>query len=177
MNKILLFIAVVTFGAITTYAQSQKIIEENFQLWVPTEGTDTVDCESFPHEIENFRSMELTTSGGTLPIEVTLIKCAISPDCNTKRVNRGDATENTEGVTTGFVSLSKAPEPTDTIGEFIFGPIPQIDSIQFSHSATGSNRGIRIYTSSDREHPGDNILVTALCGFGAGVICSTQITV
>jgi hypothetical protein len=47
--------------------------------------------------------------------------------------------------------MENMEESPDTLGEFIFGPVPQIDSIVFAHSNTGSKRGIRIYKSSDGE--------------------------
>jgi hypothetical protein len=146
-----LFLTMLT-GSLIAFGQSSTlIISEDFQDWDPTEDTDLTDCEAgLIHETENTRQMELTIVGGTIDIDVTLIKAGVSPDCDTKRAER-DGTESTEGVTVGYVSLSKIVEETDTIGQFIFGPIAQIDSIRFGHSATGSNRGIRIYKSSDGE--------------------------
>lgn len=145
-----LFLALLA-GTLCTFGQSTLIIEEDFQNWDPTEDTDPADCEAgLVHETENVRQMELTIVGGSVDIDVTLIKAGIAPDCDTKRFER-DGTASTEGVTVGYVSLSKTELETDTIGQFIFGPIPQIDSIRFAHSATGSNRGIRIYKSADGE--------------------------
>ena len=153
MKRILsILIIIFSSGTLVTFAQtSTLIINENFQEWEGTEDTDPTDCESgLVHEAENVRQMELTLDGGTVNIDVTLIKCGISPDCDTKRFER-DGTPSTEGVTVGYVSLSKIVEETDTIGQFIFGPIHHIDSIRFGHSATGDNRGIRIYKSTDGE--------------------------
>ena len=145
-----LFVALLA-GTLCTYGQSTLLIDEDFQSWEPTEDTDPDDCEAgLVHEAENVRQMELTVTEGTVDIDVTLIKAGIAPDCDTKRFER-DGTASTEGVTVGYVSLSKTELETDTIGQFIFGPIHQIDSIRFAHSATGSNRGIRIYKSSDGE--------------------------
>jgi len=152
MKKIFtyLFVALLT-GTLCTYGQSTLLIEEDFQDWEPTEDTDPADCEAgLVHEAENVRQLELTVTEGTVDIDVTLIKAGIAPDCDTKRFER-DGTPSTEGVSVGYVSLSKTELETDTIGQFIFGPIHQIDSIRFAHSATGSNRGIRIYKSSDGE--------------------------
>ena len=151
MKKNLLLTTILAFCFFAVNAQSQLIIDENFQDWEATEDTDPADCEAGLEPVGEYiiRTMGLTTTSGTVSIDVTMIKTAISPDCNTKRVNRGDQTENTPGVTTGFVQLWKTVEETDTIGEMVFGPISHIDSIRFGHSATGSDRGIRIYKSNN----------------------------
>lgn len=153
MKRITTFLIMfLSAGTLCAFAQtSTLIINENFQEWAPTEDTDPTDCEAgLVHEPENVRQMELTLDGATVDLDVTLIKCGIAPDCDTKRAERDD-TPSTEGVTVGYVSLSKIVEETDTIGQFIFGPIHHIDSIRFGHSATGSDRGIRIYKSTDGE--------------------------
>lgn len=147
--QLFVIIALITGG--NAFGQSQLIIDENFQGWDGTPDEDPQDCESgLIHETELVRTLTLVTSDGGKDIDVDMIKCGIAPDCGSKRKNR-DGGENGDGVTDGFVSLSKAETDVDTIGEFVFGPVPQIDSIQFGHSATGDDRGIRIYKSTDGE--------------------------
>lgn len=153
MKKLITFLLLtVLTGGIYSFGQSSElIISEDFQDWEPTVDSNEADCEDgLQFETENIRQMELTLVGATENINVTLIKCGISPECDSKRFER-DGTPSTEGITVGYVALSKIEAETDTIGQFIFGPIPHIDRIVFGHSATGSNRGIRIYKSSDGE--------------------------
>ncbi len=159
MKKLLLSITMLTFiGMMGVNGQSTLIISENFQNWEATEDTNPDTCSrGVVLEDLNTRYMTLTTSSGTVEIPVTLIKCGIAPECESRRIEDGGATENLPGVTTGWVLLNKLDGYTidnyltspDTLGEFIFGPVPQIDSIKFAHSNTGSNRGIRIYKSTD----------------------------
>jgi hypothetical protein len=79
-----------------------------------------------------------------------LIRYAVSPLCNSKYVNRGDALENGVGVTTGFVSLGKdLVAPIDTVGEFIISKLSNVSSVEFAFSCTGASRGIRLYKSTD----------------------------
>ncbi|MBN2272971.1 MAG: T9SS type A sorting domain-containing protein [Bacteroidales bacterium] len=161
MKKFLLSIAVLTFiGMMSVNGQSTLIISEDFQDWEATEDTDPDKCSAgVVIEASLTRYLTLTVSSGTIEIPVTLIKCGIAPECESRRIEDGGATENLPGVTTGWVLLNKLDgytiadylESPDTIGEFIFGPVPHIDSIKFAHSATGGNRGIRIYKSSDGE--------------------------
>ena len=149
-RNLLIITAILSIGYFNVFGQSEMILYEDFQEWEATDDTDPADCENgLVLEYQLTRTMSLLTSSGEIDINVTLVKAGIAPECDTKHVNRGDVTENSPGVTTGFVSLNKQPEPTDTIGEFIFGPIAQIDSIVFAHSATGNPRGIRVYKSSD----------------------------
>ncbi|MBN1414893.1 MAG: T9SS type A sorting domain-containing protein [Bacteroidales bacterium] len=147
-------------GMMSVNGQSTLIISEDFQDWEATEDTDPSTCSAgVVIEASLTRSLTLTVSSGTIEIPVTLIKCGIAPECESRRIEDGGATENLPGVTTGWVLLNKLDGYTisdyltspDTIGEFIFGPVPQIDSIRFAHSNTGGNRGIRIYKSSDGE--------------------------
>ncbi len=159
MKKLLLAITMLTIiGIMGVNGQSTLIISENFQEWQATEDTDPSTCSAgVVIEDSITRSLTLTTSTGTVEIPVTLIKCGIAPECESRRIEDGGATVNLPGVTTGWVLLNKLNgatiadymTSTDTIGEFIFGPVPQIDSIRFAHSATGGNRGIRIYKSTD----------------------------
>lgn len=142
-------------------SQSTLIISENFQSWEPTEDTDESTCSAgVVMEASLTRTMTLTTQSGTTDITVSMIKCGIAPECDSRRVEDGGLPENPAGITRGWVLLNKLDgytwdnfeESPDTIGEFIFGPIPQIDSIVMGHSATGSNRGIRVYKSDDGEN-------------------------
>ncbi|MFO7658315.1 MAG: T9SS type A sorting domain-containing protein [Bacteroidales bacterium] len=170
-NKTALLLILATAVFFAANSQSTIIISENFQLWEATEDTDETTCSAgVVIEDNNTREMTLTVQGGTAKIPVTLIKCGIAPECESRRVegaNPPGSIENFPGVTTGWVLLNKLTDgdPTndpdipitiktidespDTIGEFIFGPVPQIDSIIFAHSATGSQRGIRIYKSTN----------------------------
>jgi len=164
MNKFLLSITLLTFiGMMGVNGQSTLIISENFQAWEATEDTNPDTCSrGVILEYGITRELTLTTTTGTVNIPVTLYQCGIAPECESRRIEDGGATENLPGVTTGWVLLNKLTdgsggtitmdkidESPDTIGEFIFGPVPQIDSIRFAHSATGGNRGIRIYKSAD----------------------------
>ena len=142
-------------------AQSELIISENFQTWEATEDTDDSKCSAgVTIQNENTGTLEILTEDGVKEIQVTLIKCAIAPECESRRVEDSGTpptVDNLEGITTGWVMLNKLSdgkvetytESLDTIGEFIFGPVPHIDSIRIGHSATGGNRGFRIYTSYD----------------------------
>jgi len=163
MKKNLLLLTVILFAGIATAFGQTLIIDENFQLWDPTEDlhADPLDsCWVVAQEDTVYREMDVVTSSGLEQITVTMIKVRIAPDCDSRRGYDGGA--NTEGVTTGWVELNKLQDDyanvndwelsADTIGQFIFGPIPQIDSIRFAHSATGSQRGIRIYFSFDGEN-------------------------
>lgn len=153
MKKSTLLTLIISFITVFgVFAESQKIINENFQNWDATRDDIVVpdSCESnLPHPYMSEGYLDLTTSDGVEEISVTLIKCGVSPECNSKRVNRGGT--GNDAISVGFVSLMKVTEEMDTIGEFIFGPISQIDSIRFGHSHTGSERGIRFYTSYDGE--------------------------
>ena len=149
MKRILLFISL--FGLITMSninAQSEVIIDENFQGWEATELSDPADCESSLTHAKNItQELTLKTTSGDVQINADMINCGINPACSTKK------TPTTEGVTEGYVSLGKFIEDPlgehDTIGEMIFGPIANVEKIVFAHSATGTGRGIRLYTSTD----------------------------
>jgi len=162
MKKLLLSITMLTIvGLMGIFAQSTLIISENFQGWEPTLDTDPETCSGgVQHEYDIERNLRLVTAGDTVDLPVTLYKAGIAPECESKRIERADppgSIENPPGVTTGWVSLAKISGATiddiefspDTIGEFIFGPVPQIDSMRFAHSATGGSRGLRVYISSD----------------------------
>lgn len=164
MKRILLALTVLAFiGFTSTYGQSELIIEENFQMWDGTEDFEPDTCGNGEvTEYKVTREMDIVTSTGLEQINVKMTMVAIAPECDSRRVYDGGGTLP-EGVSTGWVQLKKLSGDfdynnlvdwelsEDTIGEFIFGPIPQIDSIRVSHSATGSNRGFRIYTSFDGE--------------------------
>ena len=162
MKKLLLSTAMlIIIGMTGVNGQSTLIISENFQKWAPTEDTDDTKCSAgVVHEYDITRMLRLVTTGDTVEIPVTLYKAGIAPECESRRIEDADppgSIENLPGVTTGWVSLNKLNDATidnfetslDTIGEFIFGPVPQIDSIRFAHSTTGGGRGIRVYLSSD----------------------------
>lgn len=162
MKKILLTITMLTIiGLLIVNAQSELIISENFQEWEATEDTDESSCSAGVTVEESLkRSFNLVTTEGIKEIPVTLIKCAIAPTCESRRVeDSGGATDNFPGVTPGWVMLNKISgattenyiESPDTLGEMIFGPIPHIDSIIVAHSATGSKRGIRVFYSYNGE--------------------------
>ncbi len=165
MKKTLLSIAMLTIiGMMSAFGQSTLIISENFQGWEPTLDTDDTKCSAgVQHEYDITRNLRLVTTGDTVDLPVTLYKAGIAPECEARRVEDADppgSVENLPGVTTGWVSLAKISDATiddiefspDTIGEFIFGPVSQIDSMRFAHSATGGSRGIRVYFSSDGEN-------------------------
>lgn len=169
MKKILLSITILAIiGMMTVNGQSTLIISENFQTWEATEDIDDSKC-SAGVELEwgITRTLELTTASGTAEIPVTLYQAGVAPECESRRIEDADppgSIENLPGVTTGWVSLNKLRNADgnsipmdsiefspDTLGEFIFGPVPQIDSIKVAHSATGGGRGFRIYKSDDGE--------------------------
>ena len=126
------------------------IIDEDFQSWPATEGVVSdppADCEATPN-IPGPDFYELTyETGGTG--QMKLIQYFISPECNTKRVNQGETAENAPGVTTGFISLRKTIEETDTIGEMWLPKLSNVTEIEFAFSCTSSDRGVRVYTSID----------------------------
>lgn len=134
-------------------AQTEEtIIYLDFQDWPGTEGAqyDPPDsCEgTYPDNITGPDKVMIDYETGGSG-KVTLIKYFVSPFCNCKKVNRGDLTECGVGITTGWVSLAKAPEETDTIGEFILPKLSNVGKIEVGFSCTGSNRGVRIYASTD----------------------------
>jgi len=138
-------------GLISAGAQDPVlIIDEDFQTWPATEGVVSdppEECESFGH-VPGPDMYDLTYETGGSG-QVKLIKYLISPECNTKRVNQGEAAENFTGVTTGFVQLTKVSEETDTIGEMWLPELSNVTEIDFSYSCTSSDRGVRVYTSTD----------------------------
>jgi hypothetical protein len=153
MKKKLLFIQVILLViCFVSFGQTPVVlIDEDFQDWTATEGIVSVpatECESFSHQPgPDLIEINLETGGKAT---ITLTTYAISPLCNSKYVNRGDAQENGVGVTTGFVSLSKdIVAPVDTVGEFIISKLSNVTSIEFAFSCTGSSRGIRLYKSTD----------------------------
>ena len=152
MKKVIPAIAIFILGfALSGYSQGVAlIIDEDFQDWPATEGVVSEppeECEYFgfipgPDEYD----IDYETGGsGT----VTLIQYTISPECNSKYVNRGDTPNNAIDVTTGFVQLTKVSEEGDTIGQMYLPKLSNVTNIEFGFSCTGSNRGIRLYTSTD----------------------------
>jgi hypothetical protein len=153
MKKNLLIFQIFLFGfCFCALGQNPELlIDEDFQDWTATEGIvsdPATSCESFPHQPgPDVFELNLATGG---KVTFTLSTYAVSPLCNSKYVNRGDALENGVGVTTGFVSLSKdIVAPIDTVGELIISKLSNVTSIEFAFSCTGSSRGIRLYKSTD----------------------------
>jgi hypothetical protein len=153
MNKNLLFFQVILFGiCICAYGQDPVLlIDEDFQDWTATEGVvsdPATSCESFPHQPgPDVFEINLETGG---KVTFTLSTYAVSPLCNSKHVNRGDALENGDGVTTGFVSLSKdIVAPIDTVGILIISKLSNVSSVEFAFSCTGDSRGLLLYKSTD----------------------------
>ena len=158
MKKILtyLFLTILT-SSIGVFGQSSElIISDNFQEWEASQEIVIPDsCEAgYEHPPELSGTLQLLTASGNVEIPVTLVKCSVSPECGSKK--------EPSDVSIGYISLMKMDgksisdlviedygSDVDTLGQFIFGPIPQIDSIAFEHSATGSERGIRIFKSTD----------------------------
>jgi hypothetical protein len=172
MKKLLLTIAVLAIVAlIGVFGQALPIISENFQEWEPTEDPVPDTCKAgYVMEYDITRPLTIETSSGDEEIQARLYQVVIRPECDSRRIDDDPSgnTKNLPGVTTGWVMLNKLTdgdpdfdlftvtmenmdESPDTLGEFIFGPIPQIDSIVFAHSNTGSKRGIRVYKSTDGE--------------------------
>ena len=186
MKKLLLSITMLTIiGMIGVDGQSTLIISENFQEWEDTEDLNPDTCwKGYVFDYVIYRELSLVTSTRTAEIPVTLYMCVIRPECDSRRVQRAEppgSIPNFPGVTTGWVLLNKLTDEfntienfelsSDTLGEFIFGPVPQIDSIVFGHSATGGGRGIRIYKSTDGEtwentSPDDEFWDAADCQLG-----------
>jgi hypothetical protein len=153
MKKKLLIIQVILFSfCFYAFAQTPVLlIDEDFQDWTATEGVvsePATECETFTHQPgPDVFEINLETGGKAT---ITLIRYAVSPLCNSKYVNRGDALENGVGVTTGFVSLGKdLVAPIDTVGEFIISKLSNVSSVEFAFSCTGASRGIRLYKSTD----------------------------
>lgn len=162
MKKLLLAFSIVGLATTVSLFSQTLIIEENFQEWDETEGVYNIldSCGTYPRsEYMTERYMDILTTSGTEEIGVDLTMVVIKPLCPSRRGYDGGTM--TEGLSTGWVQLNKVgdefntmddwEDSYDTIGEFIFGPVPQIDSIRVGHSATGSNRGFRIYLSDDGE--------------------------
>lgn len=150
-KRILSIIAVLGIGTVWMLAQDPVlIIDEDFQDWPATEGVVSdppADCEATPNIAgPDFYDLGYETGGSG---QVKLIKYFISPECNTKRVNQGEVAENAIDVTTGFVSLAKTVEETDTIGEMWLPELTNVTEIEFGYSCTSSDRGVRVYTSTD----------------------------
>lgn len=151
MKKFLLSLSLAAFlGGITVFSQETLIIDEDFQDWPATEGVVSdppADCESFNHIAgpDEYDLGYVTGGSG----KVTLIKYLISPECNTKRVNQGEVAENQIDVTTGFIGLTKTSEEGDTIGQMYLPQLSNVTRIEFAYSCTSSDRGVRLYTSTD----------------------------
>jgi hypothetical protein len=152
MKKALLISAVFVLGFVLAgnAQDATLIIDEDFQDWPATEGIVSdppSECESVPLVTgPDVYDIEYVTGGSG---EVTLIKYAISPECNTKYVNRGDTPNNAIDVTTGFIQLTKTVEEGDTIGQMYLPELSNVTNIEFGYSCTGADRGIRLYTSTD----------------------------
>jgi len=152
MKKALFLTAIFVLGfALSGYSQDAVlIVDEDFQDWPATEGVVSdppADCEQFNHIAgPDQYDLEYETGGAG---KVTLIKYLISPECNTKRVNQGESATNAIDVTTGFIGLTKTQEEGDTIGQMYFPEMSNITEIEFGYSCTSSDRGIRLYTSTD----------------------------
>jgi hypothetical protein len=151
MRRIITLILVLAGGIIASNAQDPVlIIDEDFQDWPATAGvkSDPPDsCETFNHIAgPDLYELQYETGGAG---KVTLIKYLISPECNTKRVNQGEAAQNATDVTTGFVGLTKTEEETDTIGQMYLPKLSNVTDMEFGYSCTSSDRGVRLYTSTD----------------------------
>lgn len=151
-KQLLSVIAMIGLGFMGLTAQDPVlIIDENFQDWPATEGVlaeGEDSCENFNH-IAGPDLYDLTYETGGSG-KVTLIKYLISPTCNSKRVNRGDVSIDLQfDVTTGFIGLTKTVEEGDTIGEMHLPKLSNVTQVEFGFSCTSSDRGIRLYTSTD----------------------------
>ena len=137
--------------AYSGYAQEELIIDLDFQDWEASLGVKSDPPDSCEVGVTNITGPDTIMinyeTGGSGAI--TLWKYFVSPLCNTKYVNRGDAAENNIDVTTGFVSLGKAPNEGDTVGQFILPKLSNVTWIEFAYSCTGSERGVRIFKSTD----------------------------
>lgn len=151
MRKFYLLSLVLFAGIFMSQAQDAVlIIDEDFQGWPATEGVVSdppADCESFNHIAGPDKFDLFYETGGSG--KVSLIKYLISPECNSKRVNQGESASNAIDVTTGFVGLTKTQEEGDTIGEMLLPKLSNVTEIEFGYSCTSSDRGIRLYTSTD----------------------------
>ena len=141
------------FFVLAVRAQTEEsIIYLDFQDWTATEGAqyDPPDsCEGdYPDLITGPEKISIDYETGGHG-QVTLVKYYVSPLCNCKKVNRGDLTECGLDITTGWVALAKVEEETDTIGEFILPKLSNVTAIAVGFSCTGSNRGFRLYASTD----------------------------
>lgn len=150
-KRLLSIIAISGMGVMGLMAQDPVlIIDEDFQDWPATEGVVSdppADCEATPNlPGPDMYDLDYETGGSG---QVKLIKYFISPECNTKRVNQGEVAVNAIDVTTGFVSLAKTVEETDTIGEMWLPKLSNVSEIEFGYSCTSSDRGVRLYTSTD----------------------------
>lgn len=150
-KNILSALVILLLCIVSGFAQDPAlIIEENFQDWPASEGVVSdppADCESIPTQNGPFTYDISYLTGGSG--RVNLIKYGISPECNTKMVNQGESGANAPGVTTGFVSLRKISEETDTVGQMHLPKLSHVSRIEFSYSCTSSDRGVRLYTSTD----------------------------
>lgn len=151
MKNILTLSFVLLAGILCAQAQdAELIIDEDFQTWPATEGVVSdppADCEDFNHIAgPDLYDLPYETGGSG---KVTLIKYLISPECNSKRVNQGESATNAIDVTTGFVGLTKTSEEGDTIGEMWLPKLTNVTEIEFGYSCTSSDRGVRLYTSTD----------------------------
>ncbi len=138
--------------AYSGYAQTEELlIDLDFQDWEASPGVQSDPPDSCEVGVPNITGPDTVIinyeTGGSGA--VTLWKYFVSPLCNTKYVNRGDQAENNIDVTTGFVSLGKAPNEGDTVGQFILPKLSNVTVIEFAYSCTGSGRGVRIYSSID----------------------------
>jgi hypothetical protein len=153
MRRIVIsIIFVFLLGGVGLSAQDPVlIIDEDFQDWPATEDVKSEpgdSCERFHHIAgPDMYDLAYETGGSG---QVTLIKYLISPECNSKRVNQGEVSIDLQfDVTTGFIGLTKTVDEGDTIGEMHLPTLSNVTKIEFGYSCTSSDRGVRLYTSTD----------------------------
>lgn len=152
MKNILTLSFVLLAGIVCAQAQdAELIIDEDFQTWTATEGVKSDPADSCENSVPNILGpdqydLSYETGGSGL---VTLIRYVISPECNSKRVNQGESASNAIDVTTGWVRLAKHNAETDSIGEMWLPKLSNVSELEFGYSCTSSDRGIRLYTSTD----------------------------
>jgi hypothetical protein len=153
MKKNLLLFAVSALASIfTARAQSEEsIIYLDFQDWPASPGVvsdPATECETGVSNITGPDTVAIDYQTGGHG-SIILWKYFVSPACNCKYMNRGDVAECELDITTGWVSLGKAPNAGDTIGQFILPKLSNVTRIEIGFSCTGSGRGMRIYASTD----------------------------
>lgn len=147
------------------------VINENFQGFEFFHSDENPDQGNSSHALNeesgeivyNYKTMETSVVVDGATIKYQFIECAFAPEWSTAYAFKNE-TENTEGVSNGFVEISRF----DTIYSQIhtargyvvvdLSEMESVEMIQYSHSSTGGNkRGVMVEFSVDKGETWDTL--------------------